>query len=396
MDKILVIGAGASGLFCASLLAQKGFNVTVFDKGKRVGRKILISGGGHCNFTNLDCDSHHYISQNRHFCKSALNRFTPTDFVTFIKKYNIHYYEKTAGQLFCNETAHDIVDMLKSRCDNNGVNFRVNSEIIEILSDSDKRFIVKTDQGNEVFDKVIVATGGLSYPKLGATPIGYRIAEQFHHSIIPVRAGLVPFTLAESLLSKLAVLSGISLKIEVSSQSMTFIDDCLFTHRGLSGPAMLQISNYWTKNEPLKINLVPDVDISEYVMKQKQTGAKVQLKNTLKQLLPKKLVDVFFDIYDINDINIQQMSKQKLNEVHSLFHQWIVTPNGTEGYRTAEVTLGGVNTDEISSKTMESKRQNNLYFIGEVLDVTGWLGGYNLQWAWSSAYACASEMEFNP
>lgn len=406
-NAITIIGAGASGLFCASLLAQKGFKVTVLDNGKKVGRKIALSGGGFCNFTNLFAESKNYLSHNRHFCKSALKRFTPSDFIQFVERHHIPYHEKELGQLFCDRSARDIIDLLKKECDRHQVQFKLQCEVLSVKKENDL-FVVKTKEqtreqthpGSHQTKRLIIATGGLSLPKLSATPIGYKIAQQFSIPIIPVRAGLVPFTLAPDLLAKLAPLSGISLPVIVSTdssvQNQQFQNQLLFTHRGLSGPAILQISNYWQSGQTISISLLPDCDLIDFLTQQKQGSPNSQLKTTLQLLLPKRLVEVVIELFDLPNLPLKQLTLSQLNQIQTALTQWQITPNGTEGYRTAEVTLGGVNTDFISSKTMAAKTDPNLFFIGEVLDVTGWLGGYNFQWAWSSAFACAHEMQLAP
>lgn len=385
---ITIIGAGAAGLFCASLLGQRGFDVTVVDNGKKPGRKILMSGGGHCNFTNLNIESGNYLSQNPHFCKSALKRYTPWNFVDLVNQYHIAYYEKELGQLFCQNSAQDIVNLLMSECQKGQVKFKMQTEVLDV-DQTASGFCITTNQGKIDSDKVIVATGGLSMPKLGTTPIGYKIAEKFNLTIVPVKAGLVPFTLQQSLLDILSPLAGISAFSEVTTNNKTFKGNILFTHRGLSGPAILQISSYWQQGEAISINLLPDQDLTTFFTIQRTESANQQLKNVVAKLLPKRLVDILCQLNIIADIPLKQLNtQQQLTLIEQLTH-WQIVPNGTEGYRTAEVTLGGVNTDFLSSKTMAVKGIENLYFIGEVIDVTGWLGGYNFQWAWSSAYACA-------
>lgn len=389
--KILIIGAGASGLFCASLLGQKGFDVTVIDNGKKPGRKILMSGGGFCNFTNLDIESKYYLSQNPHFCKSALTRFTSWDFIHLLQQYQIPYHEKENGQLFCDHSAQDIVDMLLSECQKGNVKFKMQTELLDIERTA-SGFSLSTNQGKIVGDKVIIATGGLSLPKLGMTSIGYKIAEKFTLPVEPVRAGLVPFTLAQPLLNILSPLAGISVFAQVSTSGHHFKGNILFTHRGLSGPAILQISSYWQQGESIYVDLTPNIDLSAFFTDQREHSANQYVKTILAKLLPKRLIESLIQLEIINDMPLKQLNlKQQQTLINQLTH-WQILPNGTEGYRTAEVTLGGVSTNVLSSKTMEVKTVPNLYFIGEVIDVTGWLGGYNFQWAWSSAFACASEI----
>lgn len=386
--KITIIGAGAAGLFCAGLLGQKGYDVTVVDNGKKVGRKILMSGGGKCNFTNLDISAVNYLSQNPHFCKSALKRFTQWDFMQLVNQYHIAYHEKDHGQLFCDNSAQDIVDMLVNECQKGTVKFKLQTQV-ENIESYNQQFKLYTSQGVIDSDKVIVATGGLSMPALGMTSIGYKIAEKFAIPVVPVRAGLVPFTLHKPLLDVLVTLSGIAIPVEVSNTKISFKENLLFTHRGLSGPAILQISSYWQAGESIIINLLPDWSFAAQFHPLLENNRNQTLKNCLAQILPKRLVDVLIQLNIIPDLPVKQLNSKQQQALYQALSQWCITPNGTEGYRTAEVTLGGVSTDALSSKTMQAKTQPNLYFIGEVVDVSGWLGGYNFQWAWSSAFACA-------
>lgn len=389
--KIVIIGAGASGLFCAGLLGQCGFDVTVLDKGKKSGRKILMSGGGNCNFTNLNIGAEHYLSQNPHFCKSALKRFTQWDFINLIQQYHIAYHEKEHGQLFCNNSAQAIVDMLLSECNKGQVKFSLQTELQDVAQ-TESGFRLNTTQGTIETTSLVVATGGLSMPKLGTSPIGYKIAEKFALPIVPVRAGLVPFTLQPSLLTILAPLAGVSIFANVAVASKSFKGYILFTHRGLSGPAMLQLSSYWQNGETIHINLLPDENLMAFFSEQRKLAGNQQLKTVLAKLLPKRLIDCLIQLQIIADIPLKQLDYPQQQKLIHQLTDWQITPNGTEGYRTAEVTLGGVSTDVLSSKTMAVKSIPNLYFIGEVIDVTGWLGGYNFQWAWSSAWACANSI----
>lgn len=390
-QKIIIIGAGAAGLFCASILGQKGFDVTVIDNGKKVGRKILMSGGGYCNFTNLNIEAGNYLSQNPHFCKSALKRYTQWDFIQLVTQYQIAYHEKEHGQLFCDTTAQAIVDMLLNECHKGHVTFKMQTELYD-LKQTEMGFLLETSQGSICASKVIVATGGLSMPRLGTTPIGYKIAEIFNLSVTPIRAGLVPFTLQPALLEILSQLAGISVFANVSVNHQQFKGNILFTHRGLSGPSILQISSYWQPGDIVHINLVPDLDLADFFDQQREQAANQQLKTILAKILPKRLIEVLTQLNMINDIMLKQFNLKQQSQLIEQLSDWQIIPNGTEGYRTAEVTLGGVSTGDLSSKTMASKTIPDLYFIGEVVDVSGWLGGYNFQWAWSSAYACASEI----
>ena len=386
-DETLIIGAGAAGLFCAAQLAKCGGKVRILDNGKKVGRKILMSGGGFCNFTNMELSSDRYLSQNPHFVKSALKRFTQWDFIGLVAEYGIPYHEKELGQLFCDNGAEDIVNMLLAECQKYGVEIALRQSISAVAK-TENGFSVVANGETLYCSHLVVATGGLSMPGLGAMPFGYQIAEQFGIRVIAPRASLVPFTWREC--DKFyAALSGISLDVAATNQHKTFTHQMLFTHRGLSGPAILQISNYWQPGESIHLDLLPYNDIRHHLNELRQSSPKLQLKTVLSRLLPKKLVELWLAQGFIQDEAIAQLSKVRLENLVNLIHHWQFVPNGTEGYRTAEVTMGGVDTHDISSKTMESNHVQGLYFIGEVLDVAGWLGGYNFQWAWSSAYACA-------
>lgn len=392
-SETLIIGAGAAGLFCAAQLGKLGKEVTLLDNGKKIGRKILMSGGGFCNFTNLDVTPAHYLSQNPHFVKSALARYTNWDFISLVAEYGIAYHEKELGQLFCDEGAEKIVEMLATECKKYQVKIYLRSEISQvecIENDERVQFALSVNGIQWQCKNLVIATGGLSMPGLGATPFGYQIAEQFNIPIIPPRASLVPFTYRET--DKfLTALSGISLPVTITAKcGKSFHNQLLFTHRGISGPAVLQISNYWLPNESLEIDLLPTHNLEDEIHQMKQNSPKLMLKTVLTRLLPKKLVELWIEQGFIQDEVMANLNKVRLKNLLDLVHHWQFIPNGTEGYRTAEVTMGGVDTHYISSKTMESQKVTGLYFIGEVLDVAGWLGGYNFQWAWSSAYACAS------
>ena len=389
--KITIIGAGAAGLFCAGLLGQQGHDVTVIDNGKKLGRKILMSGGGKCNFTNLNVEANHYISENRHFCKSALKRFSQWDFIQLVNQYGIAYHEKDHGQLFCDNSAQDIVDILVKECQKGQVKFMLKTQL-EDVNEEQQGFKLSTSQGCVYTDKLIVATGGQSMPALGMTAIGYKIAEKFSIPVVPVKAGLVPFTLHKPLLAVLSTLSGIALSVEVSNERISFKENLLFTHRGLSGPAILQISSYWQAGEAITINLLPDFNFEDDFKPLLDNNRNQSLKNCLAQILPKRLIEALIQLNLIVDLTVKQLTPTQQQALYQTLTTWNVIPNGTEGYRTAEVTLGGVSCDALSSKTMAAQKQPNLYFIGEVVDVAGWLGGYNFQWAWSSAFACAQAL----
>lgn len=390
--KITIVGAGAAGLFCAGLLGQRGYDVTIIDNGKKIGRKILMSGGGKCNFTNLTVEASNYISQNPHFCKSALKRFSQWDFIQLVNEYKIAYHEKDHGQLFCDNSAQDIVDMLAQECQKGQVKFMLQTQLEEVES-VDKGFKLYTSQGCIETEQLIVATGGQSMPALGMTSIGYKIAEKFAIPVVPVKAGLVPFTLHKPLLDVLSTLSGIAVPVEVSNERIRFKENLLFTHRGLSGPAILQISSYWQAGESIIINLLPGKLFESTLKPLLEQNRNQTVRNCLSQILPKRLIEALIQLNLITDITVKQLNPKQQQNLYNTLTQWCITPNGTEGYRTAEVTLGGVSTDALSSKTMAVKSYPNLYFIGEVVDVAGWLGGYNFQWAWSSAFACAQAFD---
>lgn len=392
----VIIGAGAAGLFCASLAGQAGLSVLVLDNGKKAGRKILMSGGGRCNFTNMYIEPSAYLSENPHFCKSALARYTQWDFIELVQKHNIAYHEKTLGQLFCDDSAQQIVDLLLTECQKGKVSVRLRSEVTKVEK-IDVGFTVWVDGKAITTPSVVIASGGLSMPGLGATPFGYKVAEQFGLSVLPTRAGLVPFTLHKPQLEQLSQLSGVAVPAIVTAKNGTsFKENILFTHRGLSGPAILQISNYWQSGEYVSINLLPNTDLESFLQEKRQEHPNQSLKNTLSRLLPKRFIEIMIENKQLPDVSLTQLNNDRITQIATLLQEWQVQPNGTEGYRTAEVTLGGVDTRALSSKTMEATKVKGLYFIGEVVDVTGWLGGYNFQWAWSSAYACAQSLISTP
>lgn len=391
MADVIVLGAGAAGLHCAHLAARRGLDVLLLDHAKQAGKKILISGGGRCNFTNLHTAPDAFLSANPHFCKSALSRYTQWDFLALVEQYNIAWHEKTLGQLFCDDSAKQIVNMLLSECKDSGAQVQLRTEIFTVAK-SGHNFVVSTSQGEYQAPELVVATGGLSMPKLGATPLGYQLAEQFGHSIQPVRAGLVPFTLQPADKKALADLSGVATDVHAHNERAGFREALLFTHRGLSGPAILQISSYWQPGESVKLNLLPETDLSDWLKKQRDRHPRQNLTTALQQQLPKRLVQTLAEYHQWPSGNLADCSNQILVRVAAQLNDWQLTPGGTEGYRTAEVTIGGVDVNELSSRTMASRQEPGLYFIGEVVDVTGWLGGYNFQWAWSSAAACAESL----
>ena len=385
---VIIIGAGASGLMCAIEAGKRGRKVLVLDHANRAGKKILMSGGGRCNFTNYTVEPSHYLSNNPHFCKSALSRYTQWDFLALITKYQIPFHEREHGQLFCNDSAKDILGLLLQECAAAGIIIQLNTTIDSIAL-SAERFRLNTAQGVYKSQSLVVATGGLSIPKMGATPLGYKIAQQFGIPVVPTRAGLVPLTLQPSDKALFSPLSGIAVPCIVSNERQQIKENVLFTHRGLSGPAILQISSYWLAGEFIEINLLPDSDLEMCLKETRQQKVKSSLKTVLDYYLPKRLVTCLIP-EELLNLPMPDLSDRHIQQVASQLHQWTIRPNGTEGYRTAEVTVGGIDCNALSSKTMESKQVPSLYFIGEVVDVTGWLGGYNFQWAWSSAW-CAGQ-----
>ncbi|WP_228350913.1 MULTISPECIES: BaiN/RdsA family NAD(P)/FAD-dependent oxidoreductase [Limnobaculum] len=389
---VVIIGAGAAGLFCAAQAGQQGLNVLLVDNGKKPGRKILMSGGGRCNFTNMYADHTAYLSHNPHFCKSALARYTQWDFIELVSRHGIAYHEKTLGQLFCDNSAEDIVNLLMKECQQGNVDLRMRSEVLSVER-NEQGFLINLSTTNIQARSLVIASGGLSMPGLGATPFGYKIAEQFGINLFPTRAGLVPVTLHKPLLEVLQTLSGVAVPVSVTAENgVSFKESLLFTHRGLSGPAILQISSYWQPGESITINLLPDLDLETFLNAERAEHPNQSLKNTLARHLPKRLVESLQTLNKVPDVTLKQLSAPQQQQLSDTLQQWQIQPNGTEGYRTAEVTLGGVDTKALSSKTMESAQVPGLYFIGEVVDVTGWLGGYNFQWAWSSAWACAQAL----
>lgn len=389
---VIIIGAGAAGLFCAAQAGQRGRRVLLLDNGKKPGRKILMSGGGRCNFTNLYTEPAAYLSHNPHFCKSALARYTQWDFIDLVNRHGIAWHEKTLGQLFCDDSAQQMVDLLLAECDKGNVTLRLRSEVLSVARD-ESGYTLQLNGSTVQAEKLVIASGGLSMPGLGASPFGYKIAEQFGLKVFPTRAALVPFTLHKPLLEQLQTLSGVALETTIDAQDGTrFKEAMLFTHRGLSGPAVLQISSYWLPGEFVTIDLSPATPLEAFLTAQREAHPNLSLKNSLAKILPKRLVEVLQTLKVVPDITLKQLNSKQQTELAQTLHAWRIQPNGTEGYRTAEVTLGGVDTTQLSSKTMEARAVPGLYFIGEVADVTGWLGGYNFQWAWSSAWACAQAL----
>ena len=383
---VIVIGGGASGLMCAMTAAQRGRKVLVLDNSNKIGKKILMSGGGRCNFTNYYVEAENYICENPHFVKSALSQYTQWDFIALVEKYGIAYHERDHGQLFCNDSAKEILNLLKTECDKSGVKIKVRCAV-EKISVNDG-YTLQTNIGQFNCKSLVIATGGLSIPTLGSTGFGYEVAQQFGHEVYPVRAGLVPFTFSDWFKAVTEKLSGTAIKATIETGGHSFTENILFTHRGLSGPAVLQISNYWQAGQPITINFLPEHNAEELLRQYKNTRAKSLLKNLLAEVLPVKLIAELEDRFwkEIAAKPVAEIPDTQLAEIAARLSALKLKPSGTEGYRTAEVTLCGISTDEVSSKTMESMRQPGLYFIGEVLDVSGHLGGYNFQWAWSSGY----------
>ena len=394
---VIIIGSGAAGLMCALQAGQRGRSVVLIDHAKKLAEKIRISGGGRCNFTNLDTRPENFISDNPNFCRSALARYTPQDFIAMLQKHNIGYHEKTLGQLFCDDESEAVIAMLRGECDEAGVKRFMNCEIGEIKYTPDDgqekqrghKFHVKTSREDFNGATLVIATGGLSIPKTGATPYGYKVAEQFGIPVTKLKPGLVPLTFAPDDWKPYADLTGVSLDVEVSFGKQSFRENMLVTHRGLSGPAILQISSYWRHGQPLQINLLPDLDVAALLNEQK--GSKKLLSNYLAQWFPKSFSEVWCAELaahkNIENKPLNQYNDKERKLIAANLHDWQVTPSGTVGYSKAEVTCGGIDTRALSSKTMECIEVPGLYFIGEVVDVTGQLGGYNFQWAWASGYA---------
>lgn len=382
---VLIIGGGAAGLMTAIVAGRRGRRVRVIEHANRVGKKILMSGGGRCNFTNLHAGPENYLSANPHFCKSALARYTPYDFIALVERHRIAYHEKELGQLFCDESSKDIVRMLLSECAAAGVQIDVDCRVHSVEA-ADGGFVVETSKGRRQGASLVVASGGLSIPKMGASGFGYALARQFGHRVLETRAGLVPLTLSGKPLEAWEGLSGLSIDARASAQGTAFRGGLLWTHRGLSGPAILQISSYWQPGDALHLDLLPDLDASAALLQARRDRPRQSLRGWLDQRLPGRLAQRLCE-QGLEDRQLAGFRDAALRETGARLNAWPVTASGTEGYRTAEVTLGGVDTDELSSSTLESRRVPGLYFVGEVVDVTGWLGGYNFQWAWASANA---------
>ena len=398
---VIILGGGAGGLFCAITAAKRGKSVLVLEKSNKLGKKILMSGGGRCNFTNHFVNPHNFLSQNNHFCKSALSQYTAQDFISMVVDHNIEFEEKKHGQLFCVNSAKDIVEMLVNECEKYKVTIITNASTSTVKYIDSKYYlssIIETKKNTTNLlaqsNKLVIATGALSVPTLGGSGFGYDIAKQFQLKITNLQAGLVPFIFTDSIKNICENLAGVSHNVEVSCNGTTFSEDILFTHRGLSGPVILQISNYWYLGDSISINLIPELSISDHIKEIKKTKPKLLIKSILVNMMPKALVVELENLLWSNLANkpIGEWSNSQIEILSNNLHNWVLKPSSTEGYRTAEVTMGGVDTDFISSKSMEVKNQKGWYFIGEVLDVTGHLGGFNFQWAWASAYVAGNDL----
>lgn len=385
---VLIIGAGAAGMFAAAEAGKRGRSVLIIDHASSAGEKIRISGGGRCNFTNVNTSPKQFLSNNPHFCISALKRFTARDFIKRVDARGIAYHEKTLGQLFCDGSAQQIIDMLLDDMDAAGVILRLETQVFDIEK-IETGFAVRLSSGPVHCQSLIIATGAKSIPKMGATSFGYRVAEQFGLTLTDTRPALVPLTFEPHMLDRLKALAGVAVDAVVSHGKVKFREALLFTHRGLSGPAILQVSSYWREGDEIKIDLSPDKDVYEYLRQARQANGKQEPQTVLSHLLPKGVAQFVCDHIFVTG-RLADLSDKKLQTIADAVHRWSIKPSGSEGYRTAEVTLGGVSTDDLDQKTMESKNTKGLYFIGEVVDVTGWLGGYNFQWAWSSAWVAGN------
>ncbi len=388
---VIIIGAGAAGLMCAITAGNRGRKVLVLDHANKPGKKILMSGGGRCNFTNMYTEPENFLSRNSHFCKSALARYTQWDFIALVDKHAIPYHEKKLGQLFCDNKSSDILEMLLNECADAGVTIQLNSTVDKI-SNVDNGFAVKRASFSDLScESLVIATGGLSIPTMGATGFGYDIARQFGHDIFSTRAGLVPFVITNQLKSLCESLSGSSVDASVSCNGTSFRENILFTHRGISGPAILQISSFWKEGGVVEINLLPDRNTEAWLNEQQSTRPNTELRTVLSEVFTKKMANLFCESWFASK-PMKQYTAPELKRISEQLSEWKIIPSGTEGYRTAEVTIGGVDTTQVSSKTMMSNLVDGVYFVGEVLDVTGWLGGYNFAWSWSSGHAAGESV----
>lgn len=386
---VIVIGAGAAGMMCAIEAGKRGRSVLLLDHASKLAEKIRISGGGRCNFTNRHTRPENFLSHNPHFCRSALARFTPQDFIALVEKHGIRYHEKKLGQLFCDDSSQQIIELLRHECEAAGVTWQMPCRVNNVsrANAGSGRFILETDGGTLSAETLVIATGGLSIPQIGASSFGYRIAEQFNLSVTPMRPALVPLIFAPEQVAGFSTLSGTSIDAVVSCNGGRFRENLLITHRGLSGPAILQISSYWRPGVPVHIDLLPDIDVAAWLLDHRHGG--VRLSGLLTQHLPRRFAEAWTEaiIGERSKVPINRYSHKDLEQIAAQLHDWKITPDGTAGYKKAEVTLGGIDTRELSSKTMEARKVPGLYFIGEVIDVTGHLGGFNFQWAWASGYA---------
>jgi len=380
---VIIIGAGASGLMCAIESGKRGRSVLVLDHASKIGRKIHISGGGSCNFTNINTSHKNFISNNLHFCKSALSRFKPRDFIAMLEKHGVEYEEREEGQLFCARSSEDIIRMLENECNDAGVKMMINCKILGVKKID--HFIISTDNGIFECESLVIATGGLAYPQIGASGLGYMMAEQFGLEVTETRPALVPFIFSREDSKIFGELSGISIDASIKCRNVNFRGSVLFTHRGLSGPAILQVSSYWKEGDAIVIDLLPDIDIFRFFVEKQQNKCKIEMHNLLCEFLPARLAKNWCDL-NIESKPVNQYNEKELRKIALQVHNWEIRPRSTEDYKTAEVTLGGIDTNELSSKTMESVKVKGLYFTGEVVDVTGQLGGYNLHWAWASGF----------
>jgi len=392
---VIIIGAGGAGMMCAIHAARRGRDVLLLDHSKKLGGKILISGGGRCNFTNMGASPANYVSQNPHFIKSALSRYPAENFIQMVRDHDIAFHEKKLGQLFCDESAQQIVDLLKSECDQAGARFQIDTQILSVRKsreEKEKPFFIETSAGSYSCDSLVIATGGFSIPKIGATGFGYRIAHQFGLKLVETVPALDGFTFDDGATASLRKLAGISADCIIRCNGVSFRENILFTHSGMSGPASLQASLHWSQGDEVEINLLPEMSetqIFDWFVTQKRGGNRSIVKNLLAEFLTARFADLFCELYFPSTLPLPQISEKELSLLCAKLHAWRFIPAGTVGYSKAEVTRGGVDTDEISSKTLEAKKVPGLYFIGEVVDVTGWLGGYNFQWAWASGWAAA-------
>ena len=387
---VVIVGAGASGLMCALTAGYRGRSVLVIEHTNKAGRKILMSGGGRCNFTNLNSTPANFLSNNPHFCKSALSRYKPQDFVDMVDRHGIEYHEKAPGQLFCNESSREILTMLLTECEWAGVKIELDTAVLGVEKRGEG-YRIRTEREEIQCQSLVIASGGLSIPNGGATGFAYDIAAQFDMAVTPRRAALVPFTLQPDILTPLKELSGIAQPAKVSCNGMAFVEPILFTHRGISGPAVLQISSYWQPGDEVEIDLLPNISLSDTLKSLRDSNPKQGVERALSEHMTKRLAQTLTDMWGLQG-EVGQLSNARIDEIADHFHHWRVKPSGTEGYRTAEVTIGGIDTNEVSQKTFESKKAPGLYFIGESLDVTGHLGGHNFQWAWASGFCCGESV----